>query len=186
MTGRLADFLTEQHADPARLQHAVRYLIAEWAADPPPQDMREQLIGAGITVEQLDRILSRLLRDSQLLEAAALSILQAAWHDETLQPMAAGAIGDADIKLPVIEAGLIALVAMYGMYLAKTGGRKHTERVIRRLPDGTYEETESTDWYGPTGPLSAVASVLHPAVLETGDPPEDADSLRLDPAPPTP
>jgi hypothetical protein len=63
---------------------------------------------------------------------------------------------EAKAKLPVIEVGILAIVAMYGMYLTVTGGVK--KRVAERKKDGTYAET--TEYASPEGPLGMVVKPI--------------------------
>lgn len=160
MSGSLAAFLTAQDADSVTIQYAVRYLVAEWAEDPSVEEMRSTLAEAALDVSNLQSALGQLEGDSSLLEAADLAVLEAAWEDSELIAAVEGAIRDAKAKLPVIEVSVIALVAMYGLYLAATGGRKSVVRSVVRRADGTYEEIEQTEWYGPTAPLSAMAGLF--------------------------
>jgi hypothetical protein len=59
-------------------------------------------------------------------------------------------------KLPVIETAIIAIAAMYGMYLIATGG-KEMEKIERRK-DGTYVKT--TKWVPAMGPLRAIVDLF--------------------------
>jgi hypothetical protein len=166
----LAAFLTEQRADPATLQHAVRSLVAEWAGDPTVEAMQTALAAQALEADRLEPQLQQLRRDAQLLEAASLAVLEAAWEDPQLHDAARGAIADAGEKLPIHDHALIAIVVCYGIYLAATGGRKRQRHSIVRRPDGSYEEEIITEWYGPAGVLRALADVLR---LPGGDSPPE-------------
>jgi hypothetical protein len=48
----------------------------------------------------------------------------------------------AKASLPVVEVTILAVVAMYGLYLITTNGVSSITRTTRRNPDGSYEETE--------------------------------------------
>jgi hypothetical protein len=172
----LAAFLTDQRTDPATLEHAVRYLVAEWASDPTAEAMREQLAAQAGDRAQLEAQLRGLERDGALLEAASLAVLDAAWEDRALREAARGALLDAKAKLPVDHSALIALVVLYGMYLAVTGGRRSERRSIVRRPDGSYEEETVTEWYGPAGALRALLDALQlPGGATPPQLPEDTD-----------
>lgn len=185
MSEGLAAFLSEQRADAATLQQAVRYLVSEWGDDLPPAQMRAQLDDAA-GAEQVDAVLGELTADGELMERLTLAVLEAAWEDDGLREAARGAIEDAKKTLPIIEAAVVAIAAMYGMFLVATRGRKRHARSVVRRPDGTYEERELTEWYGASGPLAVVAKLFVPvgkhgseelpeAPAQELPPPDDAD-----------
>jgi hypothetical protein len=160
MRDTLGDFLTARDADPAHLQHSVRYLVAEWSADTTPDQMRSELELAIDDPERLRAALTALETDTVLLDVASLDVLQAAWDDDELHDAATGAVDDAKSLLPVIEVGLTALVTMYGLYLARTGGRRRTERHTIRKADGSYETHETTEYHNPADVLASVVSLF--------------------------
>lgn len=161
MSDTLIAALDAAGTDSASLPHMMRYYVSALSDDLPEAEMRERLELAGIDQEDLRRVVDRLEHDAALLESASLFVLQegfdAGGHSREL---AHGAIGAAGAKLPVVEAGLVAIVAVYGMWLAVTKGRRSQTHVIRRGPDGSLEEIETTDWYGPSGPLQAIAGLF--------------------------
>lgn len=183
---RLLIALEANGTDPAALPHAMRYFVSAWADDLPPAEMRGALVSAGLAPERIDRAVEQLEHDAALLEAAALSTLQAGFDDEGSRELADGALGAARSKLPVVEAGLIAIVAVYGMWLVATKGRRSHQRVIRRGADGSWEEIESTEWYGPSGPLEAIADVLSLDVDGSADESQDQLPGRDGPSLPPP
>jgi hypothetical protein len=133
--------------------------------------MRAQLTQAGIDEGELVRVLDLLENDAALLDSASLFILQDGFAQTETRKLADGAIGASRSKLPVVEVGLLAIAAVYGMWLVVTKGRRSHQRVIRRKADGSIEEIETTEWYGPSGPLEAIAG-LFGANVETPGPAE--------------
>jgi hypothetical protein len=160
MSDGFASELQRIGPDPAVLPHAMRYFVSARSGDQPPSRMREDLLAAGLAPARVEQAADLLQRDPAIMEAAALAILQAGWENEDDHELARGALGAAHTKLPVVEAALIAIVAVYGLWLTATKGRKSHQRVIRRGPDGSWEESETTEWYGPSGPLEAIVEVL--------------------------
>ena len=160
MSNALIDELRRTCSDPAMLPHAMRYFVSAQSGDLPPPRIHEDLLGAGLSPEQLDRAAELLQRDPVAMEAAALAVLQAGWAESGEREMIRGALGAAQAKLPVVEPGLIAIVAVYGLWLIATKGRRSHEHVIRRNADGSYEESETTEWFGPAAPLEAIGKVL--------------------------
>jgi hypothetical protein len=173
MSSDLIDELQRTSPDPAMLPHAMRYFVSAQSGDLPPGRIQDALLGGGLTLEQLGEAADLLQRDPVAMESTALAVLQAGWADPGERDLVRGALGAAQAKLPVVEPGLIAIVAVYGLWLIATRGRRSHEHVIRRKPDGSYEESETTEWFGPAAPLEAIAKVLGLQV-ESG---EDADQL---------
>ena len=155
---------------PSSLPYAMSYLVSTQADDPPPGRIRDRLVAEGVEIEALDKAVAMLMGDAALLEAVSISILQAGWEDPVERDLTAGALTAARTKLPVVEHELIAVVAILGMWLSWTKGRKSHRRVVRRDADGSFEESETTEWYGPAGFLEALAKVLS---LGAGDEPGD-------------
>jgi hypothetical protein len=162
----LIDALSAHDAGVTTVPHAMRYYVSARAEDLPELEIRERLVRAGVDADELSRALDLLEHDAALLDSASLFILQDGFADAETRELADGAIGASRSKLPVVEAGLIAIAAVYGMWLATTKGRRTHQRVIRRASDGSLEEIETTEWYGPSGPLQAIAGLFG---VEAGD-----------------
>jgi hypothetical protein len=152
--------LQDREIDPSLLPHAMRYFVGAWSEDLSPEQMRDRLISAGVDTAEISRAQELLAEDVSLMEDAALAILQAGWEEPSSRAAVEGAFGAASAKLPVVEAALIAIVAVYGMWLAATKGRRSQHTVIRRKGDGSWEEEQSIEWYGPSGPLRAIAGLF--------------------------
>ena len=184
MNESLVGELQRIDASPAVLPHAMRYFVAAQSGDLPPARMRDELLAAGVDSDGVDRAVGLLQRDPALMEAAALAVLQAGWEDPARRELAAGALGAAGAKLPVVEVALISIVAVYGLWLTATKGRRSHEHIVRRGRDGSWEESEKTEWYGPSGPLEAIADVigLRPSAATTDELPDSGHS-SLPPVP---
>jgi len=181
----LVSELQRTSPDPAALPHAMRYFVSARSGDQPPARMRDDLLAGGIAPDRVDGAVELLQRDPAIMEAVALSILQAGWEHDDDRELARGALGAAEAKLPVVEAALIAIVAVYGLWLIATKGRKSHRHVIRQGADGRWEESETTEWYGPSGPLEAIADVLGlRAPPSTEDSADDLPDVNQPPLPP--
>jgi hypothetical protein len=152
MTQTLKEFLESNSVASATLRHGTRYYIAERYGDVPPSMMRSNLLSAGASTAAVQAAEKQLEGNPQLLDNACLALLSAAWVEEAERERIVGAIEEAKNKLPVIEVGIMAYVAMYAMYLAVTGGK--TKVTVERKPDGSFKE--STDYHDPVGPLGAL------------------------------
>lgn len=178
--------LQQRDIDPALLPHVMRYFVSAWSEDLPPERMRDRLAAAGLDAEALERAQELLAGDAGLMEDASLAILQAGWDESSGRATVDGAFGAASAKLPVVEAGMIAIVAVYGLWLAATKGRRSQRTVIRRGPDGSWEQEETIEWYDPSGPLRAIAGLFGANVdaaseAEPGELP-DAETPELPPS----
>ena len=87
-------------------------------------------------------------------------MLSDAWADPIERPNVERAVNGAKTKMQVIEVGALAIVAIYGMYLTTTGGKRDTEVVLRRAADGSFDLVKRTSYYGPSGPLFAITALF--------------------------
>jgi hypothetical protein len=138
----LTKFLAEQNADPDTVQQAYRYFLAEVTDDISAGEMKARLAAAIGDPQVVDEQLRRLAADSAAIESAALLILSSAFADSAQAEIIRGSVKDAKTKLPVIEAGILALTALYGIYLYATGGIQPTSVVTTRRPDGSLETVD--------------------------------------------
>src|SRR6185436_2844595 len=90
--------------------------------------------------EELDQLLKQLEHDPNVLEQAALIYFEQAWEDDAQQASVRAAFKHAKGRLPVVEVAILAVVAMYGMYLIATDGVTE-KKVISRDSKGVYKET---------------------------------------------
>jgi len=149
-------FLESEGVDGAAIRHATRYYIAEVSGDLLPSEMRGRITEAGANESLLNEAQKQLEADPLALENACLALLAMAWEKPADRQAIRNAFAEAKKKLPVIELGIIATVAMYAMYLAVTDGK--TKTTIEHKPDGTY--TETTEYHAPTGPLNSLAKLI--------------------------
>ena len=160
MNQTFKEFLTEHGADPDTIQQATRYYLAERLGDISPQEMRQQLTNALEGEGEVNMLLRQLEADTNAVDEASLIILSSAWEEPDQTGLVDGAITDAKKKLPVIETGIIAIVAMYGMWLVVTGGIKRSSRTVNRNSDGSFEEKDTVDYYDSTGALSKIVDLF--------------------------
>ena len=144
------EFLKEQQPDVTTIQQATRYYIAEKHGLPPPK-MRKAMAAPQ---DKLDAAQHQLEQHPRALENACLATLSMGWDDD--ETLIRNAFAEAKTKLPVIELAIVAVVAMYGMYLAVTGGVK--KKVVQRTPDGSLKET--IEYHAPQGPLGTVVNLF--------------------------
>lgn len=131
-------YIREVSADGDTLVQAMRFYISEITDDLSVDEMRADLAGV-VKSDALEDALRQLESNPKVLEAAAHSYLAWAWHESRDAERVRRVVLDAKRMLPIIETIVLAIVAMYGMYLYTTKGRK-TETRRTTLPDGSVSE----------------------------------------------
>jgi hypothetical protein len=131
------EFLKNTKADADTLQQALRMYLSEATGDLTPEEMRANLSKAVGDRRLLEEALAALATDSSLAETAARAYFEFAWADETRQPAIRAAVDHAKSKLPVVEAALIAMTAMYAMHLIATGGVVEESQKTETKSDGS-------------------------------------------------
>jgi len=160
MSTDLQTFLTGRAADPDTIHQAMRAYIARSTGFMSEEQMRAKLLERVGEESRLQQALKALESDATLLEAASLATLSDAWADPQQQKLVERAVDGARASMPVIEIGMLAVVAMYGMYLHTTGGKKSEEIVRRKTADGSFETVKRATYYDPKGPLSAITGLF--------------------------
>jgi hypothetical protein len=160
MPQSLEAFLADRKADTETIQQATRVYLAQRTDYLPPEEMRRQLIESAGDESAVNELLREIENDPRLAENASLAFLSQAWAEPEEAERIQDAVDEAEEALPVVESIVLATVTMYGMYLVATGGVKKREKVTVRKPDGTLEERETKEYYGPGGPLSKLVSIF--------------------------
>jgi hypothetical protein len=164
-TTGLDEFLASREADADTIQQAMRSWVLRRTDFMSPEAMRVELAAAVGSDAAVAEALAALQRDAGLLESVSLAVLSDAWGSPPEAERIARAVDDAKTKMPVIEVGIMAMVAMYGMYLAATRGKKSEEWIVQRDEQGRLQKVRRTSYFGPTGPLSALGGMIS-GVLE--------------------
>lgn len=160
MSESLLAFLKDIDADADTIEQATRYYLAERTDDLPYQEMRAQVFAAAADTRQAQELLQLLAVRSDYLEQGALAVLSVAWDEPGQSELIRRALLDAKAKLPVIEASILGIVVMYGMYLLATRGKKRVKRVIVRTEQGRFKEITETEYFSATGPLSTITQLF--------------------------
>jgi hypothetical protein len=155
MNESFTDFLNEIEAEPDMIQQALRIHLSERTNDLTHKEMVTELRESVSSEKELDQLLKQLEHDPDVLEQAALIYFERAWEDDAQQPSVRAAFKHAKGRLPVVEVAILAVVAMYGMYLIATNGVSD-KKMVERTSDGTYKEiTEKREPFAPI--VSAMA-----------------------------
>jgi hypothetical protein len=159
MSQSLADALNHAKADSDTVQQGLRLFLAEQTDDLTPKEMLAELKAAG-GAEGVDALLKKLTTDSEALNQAALAAMQGAWRDAAARPAVESALAHAKDKLPVIELGILAVVAMYGMYRAIPAQPTKVTTKITVGADGSYTEEKVEEHEAFTPVLSAFSKLF--------------------------
>lgn len=159
MTQSLASYLTTVQADADAIQQAARYVLAESTGDMPVERMRSE-IAVAVGESETAAAIRQLAANNAFLTDVALLVLSLEWQEADGPNRVRGAIEEAQVKMPVLEALIVATVAMYGLYLHHTRGRRRIVRITRFQPDGTYEEIDIETMQPPPGPLTGVVDIF--------------------------
>jgi hypothetical protein len=170
----LAEHLNEIHASHDVVQQALRIYLAEQTEYLPIDDMRQQLQTATGSSTMVDEQLAALARSSADIEQGALVLLSDAWADPAQRDRVRAALAAANQSLPVVEAAILAVVVMYGMYLLATRGVQKETHVVRRAADGSLEETRDTTFANPAPWFGTIIGLFG----RTGTSPDRPDEGR--------
>jgi len=160
VTAQFIDVITAPGADSDTIQQALRYYLARRLDDMTPDEMLAELQQVVGGPRQVDAMVQQLSADPLLLENAGLLVLSGAWEDSQERPVVEEVIDDAKGKMPVIEVAILAIVALYGLYLWRTGGVARSEKTAERKADGTVIEREIVEYASVDSPLTAITKLL--------------------------
>jgi hypothetical protein len=159
-TPPFVDFLNDRRPETEKILVALRFYVSELTDDKLPHELREEMDASIDDRRTLDIPLRELERDRERQVQGALAFFSDRWEDPRERDRIIRAFDGAATKLPVIEAGLIAMTSMYAMYLLTTGGRKKSTSTIEHRADGSFVEKKTEEWFAPTGPLQAIVALF--------------------------
>jgi hypothetical protein len=160
MSETFADFLNEIRPNDESIEIAARAFLSELTDDMVPNDMKSGLIQSALSRDEFDHALQLLTDSPQQRRDACMAFLDWAWQDEGNREGIRAAFKGAQAKLPALEVTLLALIALYGMYLRATGGKKITTHTAKRNADGSFEETIVNEYESPVGVMSLVTKLF--------------------------
>jgi len=159
MSDRLVDVLNTLNPNDEALEIAARAVLSEMTGDKTRDEMRTEVASAAGGVQDLDQLIRRLSGAPDERRDAALAFLSWAWENPDNRPAIRGALQGARGKLPAIEVGILAIAAMYAMYLIATGGKKEMH-VIRKEENGRFVEEKSVVFASVLDPIRAIVEVI--------------------------
>jgi hypothetical protein len=158
MNKAFEEYLLHNGVDTDTLLEAFRTYLSEQTDYLPPEDMQTALSKMAVDANGVKNLLKQLANDSDSLLGAAHIVLGTEWDDLEKRELIKDTIETAKKKLPVIELNILAIVAMYGMYLITTGGVREKKQTTI-LPGGGIK-IESTVYEPPTAPLKMIVDLF--------------------------
>lgn len=155
----IVELLNAKRATPETVLEVMNTTIAELSDDKQEDEMlaeMRQAVGAA-EVEKLQQLFRA---EPQVVREAALAWLAVADADPRNAPLLASAVKDADRSGVLTEAALVAVVAMYAMYLIATNGVKSKTVKIEQKSDGSYNRSEQTVYASFSESLRAAFNVF--------------------------
>jgi hypothetical protein len=174
MKETFAEYLNEIKPNDETIEVAARAFLSELTDDALPEEMKQEMAKAAQNREDVERALVELERSPQERREASLAFLCWAWQVSENRQKIRDAFRAAQSKLPVIEPIVLGLIALYGMYLLATDGKRKETRWIKHHADGSFEERIETEYASVVGPLSVLAKLL-PRLPLIGDDSADDD-----------
>jgi hypothetical protein len=142
MNTTFSEFLNEIQADADMIQQALRIYLSERTDDLTPDEMLSELRTCATNTKELEETLRHLEGTPEAVQQAALAYFEREWDNAAQQPSIRTVFQSAKNQLPIVETAIIAIAAMYAMYLIVTGGVVERKSVTRQKLDGTFETTE--------------------------------------------
>jgi hypothetical protein len=155
----VVDALNRTKATPETLLEVMATSIYQVSGDKTQSQMLSDLRPV-LGQQNIQDFVSELEKDATLAHEIALVWLSLASDDKDRQEAVMSAIQHADRNAVLIETTALAVVAMYGMYLAKTGGIEKAEETIERKPDGSFEAKRVVTYGSFSKPLKALLGAI--------------------------
>lgn len=139
----IADALNAKEATPETILQIMKNSVFEVSGDPSPDEMLATLRSAANESTNVDKALSKLRANPELINEIALLWIEEASEDEGSREAIEGAVADADREMPLLEIGALTLIALYVIYkLAPRNPVRTKRRALRMRPDGSFEQVD--------------------------------------------
>ena len=153
------DALNLVRATPETLLEVMTTSVYEVSGDKTRSQMLSDLEHA-VGQENVQKLISELEKDSRLVHETALAWISVASNNASQSDAIKSAIQNSDRNAVLIETAAIAVVALYALYLAKTGGIKEIKETIERKPDGSFREKRDVLYSSFSAPLKALFDAI--------------------------
>jgi hypothetical protein len=145
---------------PEDLLQGLRCYISKKTDFLPEGDLQQTLVENGSSEKEVILWCETLAEDSALLEAATIEVLSSNWKDPIERPVIKDCLSKGKAKLPVIEVAILAIVAMYGMYLVTTGGKLSEDFKKRTTANGQEAIDRKTKYSRPSEALIQIVNLF--------------------------
>lgn len=156
----LLDYLNDTRPSEEVIEAATVSFLSENSGDLPPQIMRVRLVEAFDNGTELQGILDRLQKSPYDRTRLCISYLESEWANSEMQIGIRAAFKGVAGKMPATESALLAIVAMYGMYLLANHVHGGTVTTYRKLEDGRWTEYKKVERSAPSTPVGVIKNVL--------------------------
>lgn len=160
MTQSLADFLAQRNVDGETVELAAWDLVIALTGGQAPEELKQALVAHTAKPDVVEAELQRLEQDPLTRANAALALLSASWEDPAKTELTRAALTEARSAGVPIKTAILAIVAMYAMFLVQTGGVQHATSRVELKPDGSFMQETETTYYAPEGPLSTIVDLV--------------------------
>lgn len=155
----VVDALNFVRATPETLLEVMTTSVYEASGDKTRSQMLNDLEHA-VGQENVQKLISELEKDSALVHETALAWISVASNDASQSDSVTNSIQNADRNAVLIETTTIAVVALYALYLAKTGGIKQIKETIEHKPDGSFHVKRDVSYSSFSVPLKALFDAI--------------------------
>jgi len=157
----VAEQLNSKGATPETVLQILTSSVFEASGDLTPEEMRSELRRAVSEPDALEDALQQLQADPDLVGDIALLWISDASENPAHKGTIEGAIDGADRQLPLLETGLIVLVALYALYLMGPDKPLRTKKVLKHRSDGSFEEHEETSYASFEEPIRGLLGLFN-------------------------
>ncbi len=174
MSEVFSQYLNRKGFSDEAIEMGTRAYLSEITDDLLHEDMRRKMQSEASGKKELDGKILSFADDPKARRDACLAFLSWAWEDEGNRERLKAALEGTQGKLPVIEVAILAIVAMYGMYLLVKATREKPQKKIVttcKRPDGTFITQKIEDYGTIEGPMGA-AEKLFGGIVGQGKEPE--------------
>lgn len=170
MNDTLVDYLDELEPTDENIEAATRSLVSELTDDLVPRQMLDQLVAAVDNTAALDGELLELGQSPKARRELCLAFLAWAWQHPSHRDRVRKALEGTRRKMPVIELSILALTAMYGMYLIVVSekGPEVVQEIEQK--DGHYKFRTQVKPTVPSSPIGVIQRFFGGLVAARGKP----------------
>jgi hypothetical protein len=156
----VVDVLNDHQATPETLLEAMTTSVYEYSGDKTRAEMLDDLQGSIGSKKRIQELLASVEANPELVHEAALAWISTASEDPKGHDVLVEAVENSDRNAVLLEGAALAVIALYALYLIKTGGKSSTTEMVERKPNGSYIKTKKVVYQSFSTPLRALFDAL--------------------------